>query len=174
MSKIVKFPQRKPRAVKSRLPASIEPDTVRLREIVRVSDRALLGEEDGPHTPDAELLAICATALELLTRSEKIWKEASDRFWASSTITDADRARHTGAFKESSALKQRAKPLMRRVTKMRATTGAGIYAKALVVRSSRTGAEVLAKSLADDLIACTGLRATLWPAAPESAGSAQP
>ena len=38
-----------------------------------------------------------------------------------------------------------------------------IYAKALVVRSSVTGAAKLAMSLAEDLVACSELRATLWP-----------
>ena len=57
---------------------------------------------------------------------------------------------------------------MRRVLfkakKIKATTAAGIYAKALIVRSSKSGAPLLAMSLADDLIECPGLRASLWPA----------
>jgi hypothetical protein len=57
-----------------------------------------------------------------------------------------------------------AKPAMGRIRKMKATTAAGIYAKAAVVRASKTGAADLAMSLAEDLLACPGLRATLWPA----------
>jgi hypothetical protein len=63
---------------------------------------------------------------------------------------------------------ERAKQLTRQAAKLRATTPAGIFAKALVVRSSHTGAAVLAMSLADELIACPGLRQSLWPA--ETAG----
>jgi hypothetical protein len=48
--------------------------------------------------------------------------------------------------------------------KIKATTPAGIYAKALLVRSSRTGATELAMSLAEDMIECKALRDTLWPA----------
>jgi hypothetical protein len=48
--------------------------------------------------------------------------------------------------------------------KLKATTAAGIYAKALIVRSSKSGARLLAMSLADDLIACPGLRESLWSA----------
>jgi len=58
----------------------------------------------------------------------------------------------------------KAKPILRRIAKLRAITPAGIYAKALVVRASRTGAPVLAMSLATDMIASPGLRASLWPA----------
>jgi hypothetical protein len=59
---------------------------------------------------------------------------------------------------------------MNRIRKMKATTAAGIYAKAAVVRASRTGAADLAMSLAQDpwtvqdLLDCPGLRASLWPA----------
>jgi hypothetical protein len=58
---------------------------------------------------------------------------------------------------------------MVRIRKMKATTAAGIYAKAAVVRASKTGAADLAMSLAEDLLACPGLRAALWPAG-EDAG----
>ena len=56
----------------------------------------------------------------------------------------------------------RAKPIMRAMGKTPAKTAAGIYAKALLVRGSRTGAEVLARSLASDLAALPALRAMLW------------
>jgi hypothetical protein len=57
-----------------------------------------------------------------------------------------------------------AKPAMGRIRKMKATTAAGIYAKAAVVRASKTGTADLAMSLAEDLLDCPGLRASLWPA----------
>ena len=55
----------------------------------------------------------------------------------------------------------KAKTLLRRIAKLRAMTPAGIYAKALVVQASVTGA---AKSMAEDFIANKELRASLWPA----------
>ena len=64
----------------------------------------------------------------------------------------------------------KAKPLMNRIRKIRAQTAAGIFAKALVVRSSRTAAPVLAMSLAEDLIANNALRASLWPAESRETG----
>ena len=63
---------------------------------------------------------------------------------------------------ESCALVVRAKTLMRAVGKMRTKTAAGVYAKALLVRGSRIGAEALARSLASDLTALPALRASLW------------
>ena len=55
--------------------------------------------------------------------------------------------------------------LLRRAKKIRASTAAGVYAKALIVRASTTGAAQLAMTLAE-IIACEGLRASLWPAPP--------
>jgi hypothetical protein len=57
-----------------------------------------------------------------------------------------------------------AKPLLSRIRKLRAMTSPGLYANALVVRASITDAPHLAKSPAEDLIACPELRATLWAA----------
>jgi hypothetical protein len=51
-----------------------------------------------------------------------------------------------------------------RAAELEATTHAGIYAKALIVRCSSTGASALAMSLATDLVECKGLRDVLWPA----------
>ncbi len=56
------------------------------------------------------------------------------------------------------------KNLLYWIAKKRATTPAGIYAKATVVRASKTGAAGLAMSLAADLLACEELRKALWPA----------
>ena len=47
----------------------------------------------------------------------------------------------------------------------RAATAAGSCSKALAVRALATGAKVLARTPADDLVACLGLRESLWPAA---------
>jgi hypothetical protein len=57
-----------------------------------------------------------------------------------------------------------AQPRLRQIAKEKATTPAGIYAKALVVRASRTGAKHLAMTLAEDLVNYPALRAAIWPA----------
>ncbi|MBN8872857.1 MAG: hypothetical protein J0H67_08480 [Rhodospirillales bacterium] len=49
------------------------------------------------------------------------------------------------------------RPPLDRIRKIKAQTAAGIYAKALVVVASRTGAERLARSLAQDFLDCPGL-----------------
>jgi hypothetical protein len=62
---------------------------------------------------------------------------------------------------------QRLDFLLGEVGKMRAKTGAGIYAKALAVAHTKSGALPLCKSLAEDLITNPALRAALWSAEPE-------
>jgi hypothetical protein len=59
---------------------------------------------------------------------------------------------------------------MGRIRKMKATTAAGIYAKAAVPCASRTGAADLAVSLAQDLLDRAGLRSALWPASELTTG----
>ncbi len=54
--------------------------------------------------------------------------------------------------------------MLRRAGKLRAHTPAGLYAKAQLVLNSHTGAAILAKSLAADMIEMPGLRQRLWPA----------
>jgi hypothetical protein len=54
-------------------------------------------------------------------------------------------------------------PLSRRLRKIKAQKPAGIYAKALLVQSRPASAE-LALCLAEDLVTCKPLRASLWPA----------
>lgn len=167
MAKIVKTPR------KRRLPDEAEPAIERLREITAQSaNNLLLGE--GPAHPDAALLDLCSEALHLLKEAEQrngewavlekpgSWRLNSPEFQAFSTERDRLWGEHDQAI-------AKAKPLLSRIRKMRAKTAAGIYAKALVVRSSRTGAPLLAMSLADDLIACPGLRESLWPAEGETA-----
>jgi hypothetical protein len=66
------------------------------------------------------------------------------------------------------SLYRQATPLLRAIAKIPALTGAGIYAKALIVKGSKGGAAGLAKTLAEDLIACHELRESLWPHETES------
>ena len=129
-------------------------EITRLREITAESaNNQFLG--NGPAHRDGWLLDLCAAALHLLTHGE----EALARCHAEHHGPNAN-----ASFDEYRRDISRAKPLLRRIAKLPAATAAGIYAKALVVRASRTGAPVLARTLAADLIACPGLRASLWPA----------
>ncbi len=152
-AKIVKFPA----------PVGYDPEIARLREITaEAANNELLGA--GPPQPEAALLDICAEALHLLTRAQK----ALDTLHRRSSIP---LDRKSQAFKsEGERLYEtrqhdiaRAKPILRRIAKVPAATAVGIYAKALCMRASRTGAPALAMTLAEDLIACPGLRESLWP-----------
>jgi len=121
---------------------------------------------EGPPQPDYELLDLCSETLNAIKQANDInrIRETMDmgpqRMW-----TDEHRARWvalSGDFREWDA---KATRLLRRVSKLKATTAAGLYAKALVCRSSASGSAVLAHSLAEDFLACEGLRSSLWPAA---------
>ena len=79
--------------------------------------------------------------------------------------TDAEVADSAAEFDQFKAFETAMRRVLFQAKKLKATTAAGIYAKALIVRSSRSGAMLLAMSLAEDLIACPGLRESLWPAA---------
>lgn len=134
-------------------------------------------ENDGPVTPDADLLDLCGEALHLLSASEKA-KVASWALLNADHYDQETRAQRAALWADSEKLVVDAKHVMLRIKKTPAATPAGIYAKALVVRGSVTGAAALAKSLAEDLIACRELRESLWPAPPglddSTSGSAAP
>ncbi|WP_428487203.1 hypothetical protein [Rhodopila sp.] len=134
----------------------------RMRAIATQSaDHLLLG--DGPPHPDAALLDICAEIghqRRVADAAAQRWREA-DRA-ARFRKTEADRTTKDACDKDYTATGQKYAHLLRAAAKLKATTAAGIYAKAIAVRSSKTGAAYLATSMADDLIACEELRQTLW------------
>lgn len=138
----------------------------RFRQIARESrDHMILS--DGPVHPDADLLDLCSEALHLLSTARR-GRDAVGDFPGHGhdkrREADAWRKANHEAFEEATKLVGRAKPLLRRAAKIPARTGAGVFAKAQLVRNSKTGAAVLAKTLAADLVAIPGLRASLWPA----------
>ena len=149
----------------------LQPAIDRLKAIVAYSgDRLLLA--DGPPNPDAALLDLCSEALHHLKEAEKA---AQNRPVVSYYKTGKDLTAEEWQLDNELCAKSRehnskAKRPMFRARKMRATTAAGIYAKALCVRCSRTGAAEFAMSLAEDLVSNPALRAALWP--PETAGRA--
>jgi hypothetical protein len=128
---------------------------------------------DGRTVPDWQLLDASAEVLSIRKR----WKLADDEHRAiiagcGAGITDAVRQRWAEVVAEKGRLDRAAHQVMRGASKMRATTPAGIYAKALMVRCYHNCAGALAKDLADELIACTELRTALWPAVVEGASLA--
>lgn len=143
-------------------PDALGPVVDRLRQIVAQSgDALLLGE--GTLSPDATLLDACSTALHHLTAANK---NEGERHRFEDSIrgpwTDAHRAQSKSMYEKTCEHEAVAVQMMRKVKKIRAVTPAGIYAKALLVRASRTGARELARSLAVDLVDCTALRERLW------------
>ncbi len=140
------------------LPADALGATVaRLRAMAAESgDRLYLS--DGPVNPDWRLLDLCADAAhqrKLLAAAEEACRLAP--------VYGRDPA-HVAAWDVRKAAEAKLLQLLRAIGKMRATTPAGLYAKALAVQSSATGASILARSLAQDFLDCRELRASLWPA----------
>jgi hypothetical protein len=135
-----------------------------LRHIASTSaDNALT---EGPVNADRELLDLCAETLHRLVhaeRAQRLGVEALHSARDGETREKRNEVWEALGAESASGIKS-AKPMMGRIRKMKATTAAGIYAKAAVVRASKTGAADLAMSLAQDLLDCPGLRASLWPA----------
>ncbi|MGH7155856.1 MAG: hypothetical protein ACREF3_18160 [Acetobacteraceae bacterium] len=137
------------------------PAIAKFRQLVAESgDRLLLG--DGPPNPDARLLDLCAEALHHLVTAEKAL--AARRWDATSDQAENDRLLHIYTDGIS-----RSRTPLNLIAKVKATTAAGVYAKATVVRASRTGAAKLAMTLAEDLLANAPLRVLVW--GPELTGS---
>jgi hypothetical protein len=140
------------------------PAIAQLRLLATTSaDNALT---EGPVNADRQLLDLCADALHALVHAERAQRAGVEALHSARDGEDYKSRREVwealGAEADSGT--KNAKPLLGRIRKMKATTAAGIYAKAAVVRASRTGAADLAMSLAKDLLDCPGLRASLWPA----------
>jgi hypothetical protein len=139
----------------------------RLRSLAAQAGDALLTE--GPVTPDRVLLDTCADALHLFKHAQMLGEQRSGFFNRITRPTEAERATHDALFAQEREATRRAGGMLVGIKKIRAQTPAGIYAKAMVVRCSVSGAAHLAKSLAEDLLACEGLRATLWPSGRDTA-----
>jgi hypothetical protein len=137
---------------------------MRLRQIAATSANNLIGE--GPVNADRILLDLCAEALHLVIHAERANAARDWCFGQTKTKAedDAIRAKNGELLAEYNAGIKSSKPMLGRIRKIKATTPAGIYAKAAIVRASKTGAQDLAMSLAQDLLDCPGLRASLRPA----------
>ena len=142
--------------------ASIE----RLRQVAAEAGDSLLTE--GYVQPDHELLDLCAEALHHLTHAQRAWEARRKLEWYGKPKEEADRlhAKDQALYEDWQAEDKKGKAPLLRISRIKATTPAGIYAKAMVCRASVTGAAGLALSLAADFLACEELRKALWPAEP--------
>jgi hypothetical protein len=132
----------------------------RLRELADASADAMVTE--GTVSPDHALLDLCAD----IGKQRQIETEASraaypNRFAypGEAERPEQDRLRAISATEHRSLAH-----MLRAASKLKATTPAGIFAKALAIRSSKTGTNGLAISLAEDLTDNPMLRSLLWPA----------
>ncbi len=156
------------------LGAELGPTIARMHQIAAESgDRLYLS--DGPPHPDAELLDLCSEILQAarLADEARRAREESSRAWDDAYRPGADKQEarvseleqlDTARMAEWQRLETKVKVLSSKARKLRATTPAGIFAKALIVRLSKTGAALLAMGLAEELIDCAELRRSLWPA----------
>lgn len=137
----------------------------RLREMaVQAGDSLLLA--NGPPNPDAALLDLCADVMDKHREVMQAW-EACREFNCSTVGVEYywsvdGTAERKKLLDYAHRLDREQATLLRRAAKLHSTTSAGIYAKALIVNASRTGAAKLAMSLARDLIEHKTLRAALW------------
>lgn len=143
----------------------LQPIVDRFKQIAaEAGDHQLLG--DGPPHPDAELLDLCGEALHfrrISAEAEAEWHAFPGAYSEPRPSAQAIQ-RAQAAYDEWQEAKNRAVNLAKRASKFRATTAAGIYAKALLVRTAVSVAAVLATSLAEDLVSNPALRASLWAA----------
>ncbi len=130
----------------------------------RREGEALLLADGLPH-PDAALLDLCSEALHWHRQAAAALSayHAHQNACAVQHWTDSDRADSNELHKAWRDPANKVRPLLTCARKLHATTPAGIYAKALIVSMSRTGAECLSMSLAQDLIASPAIRASIWP-----------
>lgn len=153
------------------LGAELQPTIDRLKAIAAdAGDRLLLA--DGPVHPDAALLELCGEALHVRRRAEELLRQwhALPASFGNPPATEAEKRQRAELDAEHRKCAARVTQLLNKTQKIRSTTPAGIYAKALLVRASRDGAAALAMSLAEELIDCRALRESIWLA--ESAGRA--
>jgi hypothetical protein len=133
----------------------------RLREAARQAVKGGAIAQSASH-PDAELLELCAKVLDLRAECAAIDREARKM-----PIPFMNNPAFEAEIKKRDEVHNSLRTPLARLCKFRAKTAAGIYAKAHVLRVS-VHAPKLALSVAEDLINCPGLRASLWPATEEA------
>jgi len=151
------------KSVRTKATPKVSPAIVRLRRIAAAPGDHRLLDDDAPPHPDAKLLDVCTEIAHQRKITDAAWQRFAED--GRSPLCSGKRADalHAATAKEIQHLDS----LLRQAAKLRATTGAGIYAKAIAVAHAKSGALPLCKSLAEDLISNPALRATLWGAEPE-------
>ena len=143
----------------------------RLKAMVAdAGDRLLLS--DGPPHPDHCLLDACADALRIMREVKELRQQDRALFsfgggdFAQLPVAEQERRREQSKdnLQQIGVLDGALRSVLSIARKQPATTAAGVYAKALVCKTSQTGAAVLAMTLAEDLIATPAIRASIWPA----------
>jgi hypothetical protein len=129
----------------------------RLKALATQSGSALLSE--GPTHPDHSVLALCAEAHDLRAAEQAEWRRGRDM--PHSNMENPD---YAAMMAERDKIQNQHRSVLTRIGKIKSATPAGVYAKATIVRDRYSTAHQLAVSLAEDLIALPGLRASLWPA----------
>ncbi len=145
-------------------PTETVPAMVRFRQIAaEARDHLLLA--DGPPHPDAALLDLCASYLDLSAEAEAISREARKQ-----PSPYMDNPQFAAAMAQRDAKRAAAKLVLGRLGKTAASTAAGVYAKAtiIVTQNGYMTAPRFMLSLAADLVNAPGLRAVLWPAEVET------
>ena len=134
-------------------------DTIgRLKEIADVSQDHLY-LSDGPVNPDHTLLDLCAEGLHLAkeyrriseTRLADLYRSQAEKLYDNKVL-----------FESEQKTERQLRSAYLKASKLPARTPAGLFAKASLCRASKTGAAVLAMSLADDFLACDEIRLAIW------------
>jgi hypothetical protein len=126
-----------------------------LREIARSAAELGVDPSAAPH-PDHELLGLCDQIVMLRRQADA----AYDAWW----LTPFHSKERASADYDMKRANRALRPPLVRAGNLRATTAAGLYAKAVAVSKASDSAAKLGKSLALDLLASAELRAVLWPA----------
>ena len=132
-----------------------------LREIADLSGDSMVTQ--GPVHRDFRLIGLVAEVLCLARQYNALQDERREAWDSGAARSEDGRAAYDALGDSVVAHHQRIITLTRAAGKIRATTAAGIYAKALLTTVAPSAAG-FATSLATDLIACPGLRQSLtWP-----------
>ena len=124
-----------------------------LRRIARLMIEAA-ADPSATVSPDYELV-VTADAIVMVQRlCEEALNAGRNASWPHGNSAHAEYKKHRRALR----------PGLLRITKLRAKTPVGIFAKALAVKRVGISAAGMAISIADDLLDCPGLCDAIWPA----------
>lgn len=133
----------------------VPPDVVAiLRRLAKLSAEAG-ADPQASVAADLELLLVCDHIVALMRQLDE-----ATAVWQRTPCQD-----HHPKLEEMRRKKRALRPVLHRAMKCRASTPAGLFAKAVAVKRVGAGAAGLAVSLAQDLLNSPELRAAIWPPA---------